>query len=87
MRSNIVTEHIKLLDKVYGTKDPLVAARRKVHEHLGLTFYFSLKLDMAMTQCYLIKKMRNDFPDYLKGQYRVSPAPNNLLKTNEDGLD
>ena len=48
-RINMVTEHVKLIDKVYGTTDPLVATKVKIHEHLVMTLDFVLKLGAAMT--------------------------------------
>jgi len=33
----IVTELIRLLDRVYGSQDPLTVTRGKIHKYLGIT--------------------------------------------------
>ena len=42
--SSIVTKCIKMLDKVHGTKHPLVVTRRKMNERLGMTLNFGLNM-------------------------------------------
>ena len=57
MESNAVTKHINVLDKVHGTKDPIVVTRVKTHECLGMTFNFGLKMGVVIIQYDFIKNM------------------------------
>ena len=84
---NIVAQCIKLLYEVYGTKDPLVVARGRVHECLEMTFDFGLNLGVAMMQCDLMKKICNNLPDDLKETRRFNLAPDDLLKIDENDLE
>ena len=40
MKSQAVTNHIKLLDSEYEKNGPLAATCRKLHKHLGMSFDF-----------------------------------------------
>ena len=89
MHPGVVTEHIKLLDGVYGTKDPLTVTRGKIHEFLGITIDFSLQRGVAFSQYDFIKKFWKSLPEDLKGSYRNTPAPDYLFKVdrNADLID
>jgi len=80
----VVTEHIKLLDGVYGTNDPLTVTRGKVHEFVGMTIDFSLKQGVAFSQYDYIKKFWNELPEDLKGPYKNTPALENLFKVDRN---
>jgi len=49
LSSIMVTEYIKLLDKVYRTKDLLVIIREKVYEYLRIIIDFSLKVGVGIS--------------------------------------
>ena len=59
---NAVKECVKLLDEAHGSQDPLTFSRGKIHEHLGVTIDFSLKIGVAFYQHDFIKKIWNDMP-------------------------
>jgi len=82
LQPQIVTEHIKKLDGVYGNQDPLTITRGKIHEYLGITVDFSLKRGVGFSQYDFIKKFWNSLPPDLKGPYRNIPAPDYLFKVD-----
>ena len=82
--SCIVTEHIKCLDGVHDTKDPLTVTRGKTHEHLGMTMDFSLSLGVAFDQFDFAKKLWKSFLPELKSACRKTPAPESLFQLGRD---
>ena len=84
--ANVVSEHIKLLDEVYGQKDLLTMTRGKVHEYLGMTIDFRQEGSVAFTQYDAIKKFWVSLLEELKGPYRSTPAPDNLFKVDDKSL-
>ena len=89
LHSSVVTEHVKLLDEVYGSQDPLTVSRGKIHVRLGMTIYFSLKVGASFYQYDFISKMWNEMPMELKGKHRRTPAHEDLFKVdlNSESLD
>ena len=82
--STMVIKKIKLLDEACGAKDPLTVTRDKNHEHLGMRIVFSLKRGVTATQCDCMKKKWMTLPPETKGNYRITPAPDLLLKVDVD---
>ena len=66
----IVTKCVNNLDEKHGANDPLIVAQVKVHEHLGMTVDWSLKLGVDISQCDFVKKLRFDSHEGLKGGCR-----------------
>ena len=87
LSSIMVTEYIKLLDKVYRTKDLLVIIREKVYEYLRIIIDFSLKVGVGFSQYNFIKKLYNKLLKELKGSYRNTPIPKDLFKIDNKVLD
>ena len=54
--SIVVTEHIKSLDEVCGSQDPLTVSRGKIHKYLSVTIDFSLKVCVAFHQHDFIRR-------------------------------
>ena len=78
----ITTKYIKLLDGIYGSKDPLTVTRGRIHEYLGMTIDFSMKVGVAITQYDFVKKMYKELHEDLKGAYRNTPATDFLFKVD-----
>ena len=80
--SSITTKYIKLLDDIYGLKDPLTVTRGKNHEYLGMTINFTLKIGCSIAQYDFVKKMWKDLDKGLKSLYRNNLAADFLFKVN-----
>ena len=78
----ITTKYIKLLDRIYESKDPLTVTRRKIYEYLGMTIDFSLKAGVAITQYDFIKKICRELREDLKGSHRNTLATDFLFKAD-----
>ena len=63
VENHIVTEYAKKLDRVDGNEDPLTVTREKVHECIGMTVDFSLKLGVAFNQYDFVKQLWKNFSD------------------------
>ena len=89
LHSNIVTDHVKLLDESCGSQDPLTVTHVKIHEYLGMTIDFSLKMGVSFHQYDFIKKIRNSMPIELKVKHRRTLAREDLFKVylNLESLD
>ena len=82
---NIVTLYIRKLEKEYAKRDSLTVMRGKVHEYLGMTIDFRIKLQVAFTQYDNIKKLFNDLPEDMKtGGLKHTAAPEYLFKTKDE---
>ena len=80
--SSITTKYIKLLDNIYGSKDPLTMTRGKIDKYLGMTIDFTLKTGCSITQYDFVKKMWNDLDEGLKGPCRNNLAADFLFKVD-----
>ena len=45
----ITTKYMKLLDDIYGSKDPLTIIRGNIREYLGITINFILEVGCSIT--------------------------------------
>ena len=86
--SIIITKYIiKLLNKAYGSKDPLTMTWGKVHEYLGMTVDFTQAPEVKFSQYDFVKKLWLGLPESLKGGYKDTPAPANLFKLDADSKE
>jgi len=81
----IVTDRIKMLDEIYGSKDPLSITREKVHEYLGMMIDFrQIPGSCIITQYDFIKKLYTKLPEGLRGAYRGIPTAEYLFKIDSN---
>ena len=78
--SNVVTDHVKLLDEKYGRNDPLSVTRGKLHEYLWMTLDFRNEGSAAFTQHDAIKKFWSSLPNNLRSKHESVLAPENSFK-------
>jgi hypothetical protein len=82
---NILTLYIRKLEKEYARRDPLTVMRGKVHEYLGMTVDFRVKLQVTFTQYDYLKKLFNGLPEDMKsGALKHTAAPEYLFKTTDE---
>ena len=82
--SSITIKYAKLLDNMHGSRDPLTMVSEKIHEYLGITIYFALKVGCLITQYDFAKKIRKDLGKGLKGPHRNNLAADFLLKVDPE---
>ena len=80
LKSSVVTEHMKLLDKKYRNNDPLSVTRGRIYEYLHMTLDFRRKESVVFTQYNTIKKFWNSLILELKSNYRSIQVPVHLFE-------
>ena len=79
MQASIITEFIRKLDREYATHDPLTVTGGLTQE-LEQSLDFSYKGQCAMSQYDFVKNIWLELPVTLKGDYKCTPAQENLFK-------
>ena len=74
------TEHGKKLEGAHRKTDMLTVTRDEIHEHVGMTIYFSLKWGVDMKQHNQNKKFCIELPPGLRGMHTSAPARSFLLR-------
>ena len=80
---NIVTLYIRKLQKEYGSLEDLTVTRGKVHEYLGMTVDFRVKLEVQFSQYDFLKKLFNSLPESMPLGLKYTAAPEYLFKTTD----
>ena len=81
---NIVTLYIRKLQQEYGSREDLTVTRGKIHEYLGMTLDFSVKLEVRFSQYDFLKKLFNSLPKSIKVGRKYTAAPEYLFKTTDN---
>ena len=84
LNPNIVTLYIKKLEKEYGSLANLTVTRGKVHEYLGMTIDFRVKLEARFSQYDFLKKLLNSLPECMSTGMKNTAAPEYLFKTTDE---
>ena len=80
---NIVTFYIQKLQKEYGSLANLTVTRGRLHEFLGMTIDFRVKLEARFSQYDFLKKLLNSLPVSLSTGLKNTAAPEYLFKTTD----
>jgi len=83
MDKNILENVIKSLEKKFGKESPLVTARGKVLEYLGMMLDYCIKGKVKMSMYDYVKKIIEEAPDDMTGMAKA-PAAGHLFMTNEN---
>ena len=81
---NIVTLYIRKLQQEYGSREDLTVTRGKIHEYLGMTLDFRVKLEVRFSQYEFLKKIFNSLPKSMKIEIEYTAAPEYLFKTTDN---
>ncbi|OEU17119.1 hypothetical protein FRACYDRAFT_237529 [Fragilariopsis cylindrus CCMP1102] len=82
----LITLYIKKLEKEYGSLANLTVTRGKVHEYLGMTIDFRVKLEARFSQYDFLKKLLNSLPECMSTGMKNTAAPEYLFKTTDESL-
>ena len=78
---NIVTLYIRKLQQEYSSQEGITVIRGKIHEYLGVTLDFRVKLEVHFSQYEFLKKLFNSLPKSMKVGIKYTAAPEYLFKT------
>ena len=79
--SKIIDSFLKWLQMKYGTVTKVKAVQGKIHEYLGMKFYFMVKGQVVIDMINYVKSMVDSFPqEYLDGAKVTSPWTEKLFQ-------
>ena len=81
---NILTLYIRKSQQKYGSREDLKVTRGKIHEYLGMTLDFRVKLEVRFSQYDFLKKLFNSLPESMKIGLKYTAALEYLFKTTEN---
>ena len=84
LQSQIIAEHVTLINRLNGSKHPMTISWGKAHGCLGVTLDFRLKRGVDFSQYHFTNTLWLDLPVELWGNYRNAPANDHSLEEDKN---